>query len=105
MKDKTVPTIDDYYDNHSGNPANAKELVARYGYISPNQFPAIDELGSTAPMFKGIVDEQLDIEEAEKDAQDLAEQFGHPVTVDVTDENDEAMEPLKFDARGAEIEL
>jgi hypothetical protein len=101
MKEKTVHPSDD----HPNHPANQAELVARYGYISPNQFPAIDELGRTDPMFKGIVDETFDIEEAEKIAQDLAKDLGQSVTVDVTDENGESLDPLTFDAHSAEIEL
>lgn len=88
MKETTVSEV---YDNHPNHPANGSEQVARYGYISPNQFPDMDERGRNDPAFKGLFDETFDIEEAEKVAQDLANEFGQSVTVDVTDENGEAI--------------
>jgi hypothetical protein len=79
--------MNDPYDSHPNHPANQAELVARFGYINPNQFPEGRDL-------KGEADETLDIEEAEAIAQMLADEFGVAVTVDVTDEDGMALEPL-----------
>jgi hypothetical protein len=85
-KDKTV---NDPYDSYPNHPANQAELVARFGYINPNQFPEGRDL-------KGQADETLHIEEAEAVAQMLADEFGVTVTVDVTDEDGMALEPRTF---------
>lgn len=103
-KDKTV---NEHHDNHPNHPANQAELVARFGYISPNQFPEDSLIGVGYFDNDGDskIDEQLDIEEAEKAAKFLADELGQSVTVDVTDENGESLDPLTFDAPSAEIEL
>ena len=83
--------MNDPYDFHPNHPANERDPVARYGYINPNQLPE--------EALSAKVDCELDIEEAEKVAQDLADKFGITVTVDVTGENEEEMDALTFDAR------
>ena len=53
--------MNDPYDFYSNHLANEVEREARYGYINPNQFADFEDVDLT-----GKIDEELDIEEAEK---------------------------------------
>jgi hypothetical protein len=83
-----------YYEPHLTHPQDPQDapdpLPARYGYISPNQFPVLDE--RDVPEFVGKVDVKLDIEEAREAAQQFADMFGHSVEVEVSDEDDHRLE-------------
>lgn len=88
-KDKTV---NDPYDFHPNHPANATDPVARYAYICPNQFAEVDE--KEWPKLDGKVDCELDSDEAEAVAQELADSLGIPVTVEIQDEEHDTFDTL-----------
>ena len=91
--------MNDPYDNHPLHPANYIEIVARYGYIDPEQFSEaeLEKLGYAPGRGSKIVDACLDIEEAQKFAQDAAKEFGRAVTVRVDDEAEQPIAERTFE--------
>lgn len=62
--------------------------------FGPEARAVLDE--RNVPEFVGKVDEKLDIDEAREAAQHFADMFGHVVTLEVTDEDEEELDAESF---------